>query len=146
MKRPNWDDYYMNIAEAVSLRGECRRRQIGAIIVKHHAIVGEGYNGAPPGEKSCLEGACPRATSDAPPDKNYAESGCHVIHAETNALLRTSWGNMNGATMYVTAQPCNDCWPKIRATGLSFVIYKNVDGNLVQKSLRKNTKPIITPV
>lgn len=137
MARPSWDEYYMNIAEAVSLRGECIRRQIGAIIVKDHSIVGEGYNGAPPGEKSCLEGACPRAESEAPMNSNYAESGCHVIHAETNALLRTSWADMNDSTMYVTAEPCKDCWPKIRATGIRFVIYKNVYGNLVLKSIRK---------
>ena len=141
MKRPTWDEYYMNIAEAVSLRGECRRRQIGAIIVKDHAIVGEGYNGAPPGEKSCLEGACPRAESETPPNSNYAESGCHVIHAETNALFRTSWADMNESTMYVTAEPCKDCWPKIRATGISLVIYKNVDGNLVQKN-KKRKSPV----
>ncbi len=125
-KRPNWDEFYLDIAKAVSKRGECKRRQVGAIIVKRHSIVGTGYNGASPGEKSCLDGACPRAESEVLPNANYAESGCHVIHAETNAMLRTSWENMQNATLYVTDEPCKDCWPKIKNTGIARVVYPGV--------------------
>lgn len=135
--RPTWHQYYLNIANSISLRGECTRRQVGAIIVKDHAIVGEGYNGAPPGEKSCLDGACPRAQSDALPNKNYAESGCHVIHAETNAMLRCSWDNMKGATLYVTAEPCNDCWPKIRATGINVVVWPGFGDTINIQPIKK---------
>ena len=123
MKRPDWDEYYLNIAKAVSLRGECKRRRVGAVIVKNHSIVGTGYNGTSPGAKSCLDGACPRAESNVEPNANYAESGCHVIHAETNALMRTPWNDMMGATIYVTDRPCADCWPKIRNTGIIRVVW-----------------------
>jgi dCMP deaminase len=59
--RPSFDEWALGIAKAVSTRGECTRRQIGAIILDgDHHIVGQGYNGAAPGEPSCLEGACPR--------------------------------------------------------------------------------------
>jgi len=133
MTRPNWDSFYLKIAQSVSERGECSRRQIGAIIVKDHSIVGEGYNGAPPREKSCLEGACPRAQSEASPNENYAESGCHVIHAETNAMLRASWNDMKDATLYVTAEPCKDCWPKIRATGIYKVVWPDSENSLFER-------------
>lgn len=123
MIRKSWDKYYLDIARAVSSRGECKRRQVGAIIVKDHSIVGTGYNGAPPKARSCLDGACPRADSDAKPNTDYAESGCHVIHAETNALMRTSWENMKKATLYITDEPCKDCWPKILATGITTVVW-----------------------
>ena len=79
--RPDWDTYYLGIAAAVAKRGECSRRQVGAVIVKDHTIIATGYNGAPPGQPSCLEGACPRARSGAEPGKGYAESGCTAVHA-----------------------------------------------------------------
>lgn len=122
-QRPNWDEYYLGIAKAVSARGECKRRKVGAVIVKNKSIVGTGYNGTSPGSLSCLDGACPRSDSNVAPNANYAESGCHVIHAETNALMRTHWNDMQGATIYVTDMPCDDCWPKIKGSGIERVVW-----------------------
>lgn len=77
--RPDWDTYFLGIAEAVAVRGECTRRQVGAVIVDpvRHRIVegGTGYNGAPAGMPSCLDGACPRglhypATASGHPASN----------------------------------------------------------------------------
>ena len=127
MTRPGWDEYYLGVAKAFAARGECSRRQVGAIIVKDHAVVSEGYNGAPPGQPSCLEGHCPRARSNATPLKDYAETGCVVIHAEVNALLRASWTQMQGATMYVTCKPCELCAPIIQAAGIARVVYPPYD-------------------
>lgn len=123
MVRPTWDQYYSLIAKAVASRGECSRRQVGAVIVKDHTIISTGYNGAPPGARSCLDGACPRASSDATPGRDYAESGCHVIHAELNAVIRAGRDRCMGATMYVTEEPCVLCVPLIRAAGISSVVH-----------------------
>lgn len=121
--RPSFDEYYVGIAEAVSKRGECSRRQVGAIIVRDHTIISTGYNGAPAGRVSCLEGACPRATSDAQPGVDYAQTGCKVIHAEANAVIRAGRDRCLNATIYVTEEPCVLCWPLIQAAGLRTIIY-----------------------
>lgn len=120
--RPSWDEYYSGIARAVSQRGECVRRQVGAVIVKNHTIIATGYNGAPAGEPSCLDGACPRAFSDAKPGEGYAQSGCKAIHAETNAIIRAGRDRCLGATMYITTDPCELCRPLIAAAGISRVV------------------------
>lgn len=121
--RPSVDDYYLGIAEAVSRRGECLRRRVGAVIVKNQTIVATGYNGAPPGVKSCLEGGCPRASSDAKPGEGYADSGCNVIHAETNAIIRAGRERCENATIYITDEPCELCRPLIDAAGIGLVIF-----------------------
>lgn len=59
--RPNWQDYYLGIADAVAVRADCTRRKVGAIVVRDNSIISTGYNGSPPGEPGCLsDGACPR--------------------------------------------------------------------------------------
>lgn len=123
-ERPDWDTYYLQIAQAVASRGECVRRKVGAVVVKNHTIISTGYNGAPAGEKSCLDGACPRAFSNAEPGKGYAASGCTVIHAEANALLRAGRDRAFGATIYVTDMPCELCEPLIQAAGISRVVWQ----------------------
>ena len=122
-ERPDWDTYYLGIAEAVSKRAECTRRQVGAVIVRDQTIMGTGYNGAPPGERSCLEGACPRASSGATPGTGYAASGCTAIHAEQNAIMRAGRDRCLGAAIYVNQQPCDLCSALIKAAGIEHVIY-----------------------
>lgn len=128
MRRPGWDEYYLSIAFAVAARGECSRRRVGAVIVKDQAIIATGYNGAPAGEPSCLDGHCPRAFSDATPGVGYAASGCNVIHAEANALLRAGRERSIGATLYVTCTPCELCRPLVKAAGVVRVVVPDGDG------------------
>lgn len=123
MSRPSVDDYYLGIAAAVAARGECSRRKVGAVIVKDHTIVATGYNGAPPGEPSCLDGACPRAGMAVEPGTGYAATGCTVIHAETNAIIRAGRAATYKATLYCTDKPCDLCSPLIRASGISRVVH-----------------------
>lgn len=124
MSRPDWDKYYLGIADAVSKRGECKRRQVGAVIVKNHTIVSTGYNGFPPKVSSCLDGHCPRAESNAKPGTGYGESGCGAIHAEANAIIRAGRDRCIDATIYVTDEPCVLCGPLIAAAGITTIIYK----------------------
>lgn len=136
--RPTVDEYYLGIAQAVAARGECTRRKVGAVIVLNDSVVGTGFNGAPPGEPSCLEGACPRARKDVVSGIGYAETGCVVIHAEVNAIIRAGRERCLGATLYVTDDCCEMCAPLVRAAGIARIvtpssqwtkITEHIDGN-----------------
>jgi dCMP deaminase len=110
--RPDWDTYFLMITSAVSARGECARRRVGAIIVddQQHIVDDPGYNGAAKGMPNCFDGACPRRDSGLPSyDKgNQNFDNCIAIHAEANALLKAG-RRANGCTMYVSADPCYGC-------------------------------------
>lgn len=123
MPRPSFDEFYLDIAKSVATRGECVRRKVGSVLVKDNAIVAASYNGAPSGEDSCLDGACPRAREEGVVSGvGYEKSGCRVIHSEVNLLLRASWHQMQGATLYCTDDPCEMCAPLIRAAGIARVV------------------------
>ncbi|WP_207203789.1 deoxycytidylate deaminase [Actinomyces minihominis] len=70
---PTWDEYFLQIAHAVAARAKCTRRKVGAVIVLDRRIIATGYNGAPPGEVDCLEGACPRAA------QQIRQSDCALV-------------------------------------------------------------------
>lgn len=124
--RPSWDDYFMGIARAVSLRGDCTRRQVGCVLVDYqHRVIGTGYNGAEPGGPSCLAGECPRGRSDAPRTEDY--SNCVAIHAEANALL-FSRVSARGATAYVTSPVCDGCAKLLRGVGVIRVVQLDLAG------------------
>ena len=125
IKRPDWDIYYLGIAKAVSARGDCIRRQHGAIIVKNHSIVATGYNGSPPGsDKSCgATGKCPR---NQDPNAKHSQGEydlCWATHAEANALLRVSWENVQDSTIYVTGEPCPGCMKLIKSAGIKRIVW-----------------------
>lgn len=126
--RPDWDEWAFGIARAVSLRGDCTRRQVGAVILgPNHEPISFGYNGAPSGAPGCLsDGACPRATSGVPAGSSYdtGPGACISIHAEANALLWAGQSRLQGATMYVTEKPCDGCWKLIYATPIGCVVYR----------------------
>lgn len=135
LKRPEWDDYYLDIAFAVSARGDCVRAQHGAVVVKDHKIVSTGYNGTPAGDdRSCgATGECPRALDPRAKHSIGNYDLCWATHAESNALLRAAWSDLQGATVYVTGQPCSGCTKLLRSAGLSRYVWRN-DG--VTESVR----------
>ena len=109
IQRPDWDVYYMNIALAVSLRGDCVRAQHGTVIVKNNKIISTGYNGTPAGdERSCgATGQCPRALD---PDSEHSKGDydlCWSTHSEANAIIRASWEELKGSTLYVSTRFAN---------------------------------------
>lgn len=123
--RPDWDSYFMHIAISVSARGECLRSKVGAVIVKDRRIVSTGYNGAPAGMESCLDGVCPRAASNVEPGSSY-DSGagtCIALHAEQNAVLWASREDREGSTLYVTRKPCEGCWRTLQGSGIKRVVW-----------------------
>jgi len=122
--RPDWDAYYVNIAVAVSARGDCVRARHGAVVVKDDRIVSTGYNGTPPGDtRSCgSTGECPR---NLDPDAVHGEGQydlCWATHAEANALLRADWPSLRGATIYITGRPCAGCSKLIESAGIERVV------------------------
>lgn len=125
LKRPSWNEYYLEIAKAVSLRGDCVRAQHGAVIVKDHSIVSTGYNGTPVGdENSCGKtGNCPRALDPTSEHSKGDYDLCWATHAEANALLRASWDDLQGATIYITGKPCPGCHKLIKSSGIKEIVH-----------------------
>jgi len=124
--RPSWDEYFLAIAGTVSLRADCSRRQVGAVVVKGNRIVSTGYNGSPPGFPGCAtDGACPRAASGVTPGSSYdtGPGTCISIHAEANALLYAGVDGCKGATLYLTTQPCEGCMKLIYAAGIARIVW-----------------------
>lgn len=113
MKRPPWDDYFMQLTIMAATRATCDRKHVGALIVSpDHRIVATGYNGAPAGVESCdevghqlVDGHCVR-----------------TLHAESNAL-DFAGRFAQGCTLYVTITPCWDCAKRIVNAGINKVIY-----------------------
>ena len=135
-RRPGWDEYFINIAKAVSTRATCMRRKYGAVITKNNIIVSTGYNGAPAGMKDCLEvGKCTRKELQIPHGERYEL--CHSIHAEANAIIRASVEELQDAVIYVSgensgegecsSEPCMMCKRMILNSKLKKVVYS--DGN-----------------
>lgn len=120
MSRPNWDEYFIGIADAVAARADCTRRQVGAVLVDaEHRIVSTGYNGAPAGDPGCASaGACPRGRLNVVPTRTqYAEGAgkCIAVHAEVNAIeyAQDIAGVPWPLTLYVTCEPCPPCYEAI---------------------------------
>ena len=100
MERRDKINYYLDIADAVSRRSTCLRRIYGAIIVKNDEIISTGYVGAPRGRKNCSDlGHCIRAELNIPRGQRYEL--CRSVHAEANAIISASRGDMIGSTMYL---------------------------------------------
>ena len=117
MTRPDWDTYFLGICTAVSARGDCVRKQVGAIVVKNNRITGCGYNGSAPGQPGCLTGnACPRGRGETPATGDY--DLCIATHAEVNAILDTDRDRRQGATLYCTHAPCPGCAKVIASAGI----------------------------
>lgn len=124
--RPSWDNYYLDIAQAVSARGDCVRAQHGCVVVKDHKIVSTGYNGTPAGDKrSCgATGTCPRALDKTSQHSQGDYDLCWATHAEANALLRASWADLEASTVYITGKPCPGCLKLLKSSGAKRVVWR----------------------
>jgi dCMP deaminase len=121
--RPSWDAYFMQIAHLVKTRATCPRRQVGALIVRDKRVLATGYNGAPRGLPHCPPGG---ADHDWPVGCMRAGHCIRALHAEQNAILQAAMIGIpcEGATIYVTCQPCNTCAKMIINAGIARVIYE----------------------
>lgn len=100
--RMSIDDYYLNIAKAVSYRSSCLTRQYGAVVVKDGEIKSTGYNGSPRGAVNCCDiGYCKRHTCENHAHNDGDYDSCNSVHSEQNALISASRRDMIGATIYL---------------------------------------------
>ena len=151
MKRPSIDEYYIEIAKAVSLRSTCLKKHYGCVIVNHGEIISTGYNGNPRGESHC--GWCTKR--DSGKDETTYLS-CSSIHAEMNALLSAARKDMIGADLYLAgydvktgeaveceAWPCEICLRLIKNAGINRiinnkgVIYMRSDDGILRQLIEK---------
>lgn len=126
MKRPTWDEYFMEMAELTAKRSTCMRRKVGAVIVKDKRAIATGYNGAPRGIKHCedREGGCLRQKMGIPSGQRHEL--CMALHAEQNAIIQAaSMGNaIEGGTIYITHQPCVICAKMIVNAGINRIVVR----------------------
>ena len=123
-----WDERFMNLAETVAGWSSCyqENRHVGAVAVRDKRIITTGYNGAPSGIDSCAErGECLRRARNIA--SGTMQEVCYAVHAEQNAIIQAAklGVSLEGATMYVTHQPCVICTRMIINSGIKRVVYKN---------------------
>ena len=112
IKQQELDKRYIRMATIWAENSYCKRRQVGALIVKDKMIISDGYNGTPSGFENICE------------DENNVTKP-YVLHAEANAITKIARSNNSseGATMYVTASPCIECANLIIQAGIRLVVY-----------------------
>lgn len=111
-KQLRYDKAYLRMAQEWSKLSHCKRKQVGAIIVKDRMIISDGYNGTPTGFENYCED-----------DEGYTK--WYVLHAEANAILKVaaSTQSCTGATLYITLSPCKECSKLIHQAGIVRVVY-----------------------
>ena len=122
--RPSWDAYFVSLCTLASMRSNCMKRRVGAVIVRDNRVLSTGYNGTPRGLTNCNEGGCPRCNESAPCGSSLDE--CLCLHAEENALLELGRdrGGAQGTTLYCNTCPCLRCAVKVAQTGVQQVVYQ----------------------
>jgi len=122
--RPDWDNYFMNIADVAASRSNCSRRHVAAVIIKDNRIISTGYNGTPRGIKNCFEGGCPRCASDTLTGEKLDE--CLCSHAEENSIVQAAYHGISvkDGILYTTYSPCLLCAKMIINAGIVEVVYK----------------------
>ncbi len=134
-KTKKYDIAYLKMAETWGKLSYCKRRQVGAIIVKNRMIISDGYNGTPTGFENVCED-----------EDNYTK--WYVLHAEANAILKvtSSTQSSDGATLYVTLSPCRECSKLIHQSGISRVVYSEAYKDLSGVKFLKKAGVIVDQI
>ncbi|WBX78510.1 dCMP deaminase family protein [Tenacibaculum ovolyticum] len=111
-KQLKYDKAYLKMAQEWGKLSHCKRKQVGAIIVKDRMIISDGYNGTPSGFENYCED-----------DEGYTK--WYVLHAEANAILKVaaSTQSCKGATLYISLSPCQQCSKLIHQAGIKRIVY-----------------------
>lgn len=106
------DKRYLRMASIWSENSYCKRRKVGALLVKDNMIISDGYNGTPSGFENCCE-------------DNEGRTFPYVLHAEANAITKVarSHNSSAGSTLYVTSSPCLECSKLIIQAGIKRVVF-----------------------
>lgn len=133
------DKSFLNIAKELSTASKCVSKQVGAVIVKDGRILSTGYNGTPAGYKNC----CDYWHNEYTPE-HHEWSKTYEIHAEMNAII---WAarkgiSIEGATIYVTLEPCSECSKNLIASGIKRIVYskayEHTHSDTISKFIRDN--------
>lgn len=113
-KQRQFDKSYLEMAAVWAKNSYCKRRQVGALLVKNRMIISDGYNGTPAGFENICE------------DELTGKTKPYVLHAEANAITKVakSGNSSEGATLYVTTAPCLECAKLIIQAGITRVVFK----------------------
>jgi dCMP deaminase len=124
-KRPDWDNYFLDIVELVSKRSTCLRRAVGAGLVRDRRILATGYNGAPSKLQHCLDIGCLREQLKVPSGERHEL--CRGLHAEQNAIIQAALHGVNtkGSTLYCTNHPCVICAKMIINAGIVRIVVRD---------------------
>jgi len=128
--RPGIDEYFLKIASVVGERATCRRHHMGAVAVKNKHILTTGYNGAPAGQKDCIELGCLRDELGIPSGER--QEICRAIHAEQNVIIQAALHgiSLEGSTIYCTHTPCVLCAKMlVNANIKRFVSFRKYNDN-----------------
>ncbi|DAB29724.1 MAG TPA: dCMP deaminase [Sulfurimonas sp. UBA12504] len=133
------DTNFVNIATEIASASKCVSKQVGAVIVKDGRILSTGYNGTPAGYKNCCDHWEGTYTSE-----HHEWSKTYEIHAEMNAII---WAarkgiSVEGATIYVTLEPCSECSKNLIASGIKRIVYaksyEHTHSETISKFLQDN--------
>lgn len=138
MQRRDKINYYLDLADVVSKRGTCLRRNYGAVIVKNDEVISTGYVGAPRGRQNCSDlGYCIRQKMNIPRGERYEL--CRSVHAEANAIISAEREKMIGSTIYLSGREvstgeliknsccCSMCKRMVINAGISTVIVRDTE-------------------
>jgi len=111
-KQKRYDTAYMKMALEWAKLSYCKRKQVGALIVKNKMIISDGYNGTPSGFDNCCE-------------DEEGNTYWYVLHAEANAILKIAGSNhdCSGGTLYLTVSPCKECSKLVYQAGIKRLVY-----------------------
>jgi len=133
------DKNFINIAFEIATASKCVSKQVGAVIVKDGRILSTGYNGTPAGYENCRDHWDGKYTSE-----HHEWSKTYEIHAEMNAII---WAarkgiSIEGATIYVTLEPCSECSKNLIASGIKRIIYakeyEHTQSDTISKFIKDN--------
>ena len=138
------DNNFINIAFELATASKCVSKQVGAVIVKDGRILSTGYNGTPAGYENCCDYWNGEYTS-----QHHEWSKTYEIHAEMNAII---WAaregiSIDGASIYVTLEPCSECSKNLIASGIKRIVYakeyEHTHSQTVSKFLQDNGVEIV---
>ena len=133
------DKNFLNIAKELSFASKCVSKQVGAVIVKDGRILSTGYNGTPAGYQNCSDFWDGKYTKD-----HHDWSKTYEIHAEMNAII---WAarkgiSIEGATIYVTLEPCSECSKYLIASGIKRIVYEksyeHTNSQIISRFIKDN--------
>ena len=142
--RPNWDEYFLDIAALIARRATCRRRRVGAVLVKDRRILATGYNGGPTRLRHCLDLGCLREQQNIPSGERHEL--CRGLHAEQNSIIQAAFHGVSvkDATLYCTNYPCVICAKMIINAGIARIIFREGYSDQLSQEMLQEAKVEVT--